>query len=133
MLKLNPTTPINFYTKTNSYVPGEGQTESWELLTSDKYTNFYCEWRGAFGDQVLSAQAVGVKDSATIRMFYNPIIYEQLRTSQVIVVKNANPHAIKDGEIDKNNPDVYEVWGGVDNVRENNQFMEFRVRRYEGI
>jgi len=39
----------------------------------------------------------------------------------------------KSGEPDKLNPNCYEVWGGVDNVLEANQYMEFSVRRYEGL
>lgn len=80
----------------------------------------------------MEAQALGVNDSATIMMRYTPDLYTKFRTEQVIVIKNADSTAIKDGVPDKNNPNVYELWGGVDNVLEKNQFMEFRVRRYEG-
>jgi hypothetical protein len=65
-------------------------------------------------------------------MRYTPNLYGKLRTEQVVVIKNADSTAIKDGVPDKNNANVYELWGGVDNVLEKNQFMEFRVRRYEG-
>jgi hypothetical protein len=37
-----------------------------------------------------------------------------------------------EGEPARKNPNVYELWSGVDNVKEENQFMEFHVRRYEG-
>jgi hypothetical protein len=77
--------------------------------------------------------SLGVNDSATIRTFYNPAVYGKLRTEQVVVIKNADATAIVDGIPDKNNANVYELWGGVDNVREENRFLEFRVRRYEGI
>ena len=49
------------------------------------------------------------------------------------MVKNADDTAIVKEEPDSNNPNVYELWGGVDNVREENQYMEFRVRRYEAL
>jgi len=49
-----------------------------------------------------------------------------------VIVKNADSTAIVGGVPDKNNPNVYELWGGVDNVKEERQFMEFKVRRYEG-
>lgn len=133
MLKFNPTTPIQFYAKESEYVPGEGQTVTWDLIESGAYNVFYCEWQGTFGDRAISAQALGIKDSATIRTFFNPTVYAKLRSVQVAVVKNADATAIKNGEPDKNNPNVYELWGGVDNVKEENQFMEFRVRRYEGL
>ena len=130
MFKFNPNTPIKFYSKETAYIPGQGNTTSWQEII---ITNLYCEWKGAFGDRAMSAQALGVKDSATIRMFYHPVIYTKLKSVQVIVVKNADATAIVNAEPNMNNPNVYEIWGGVDNVLEQNQFMEFRVRRYEGI
>jgi hypothetical protein len=130
--------------ESGAYVPGQGQTNTWALVESitkpeteempaEKASVFYCEWKGSFGDRAISAEAIGVKDSATIRTFYNPTVYEKLKTVQVVIVKNADSTAIVDGEPNKNNPNVYELWGCVDNVLEENQFMEFRVRRYEGL
>ena len=133
MLKFNPNTPVRFYAKkSGTYVSGQGATSTWELVESGTYNTFYCEWTGTFGDRAISAEALGVKDSATIRTFYNPDVYAKLRSVSVVVVKNADPTAIVDGVPDKKNPNVYELWGGVDNVKEENQYMEFRVRRYEG-
>jgi len=66
-------------------------------------------------------------------MRYAPRLCESLRTEHVVVIKNADAAAIKNGVPDKNNPNVYELWGGVDNVKEENRYMEFRVRRYEGL
>lgn len=132
MLKFNPTTPVKFYAQTTAYVSGQGQTTTWALVESGAYSTFFCEWRGSFGERAMSAEALGVKDSATVRTFYNPAVYEKLRTKQVVVIKNADASAIVGGVPDKNNPNVYELWGGVDNVQEANQYMEFRVRRYEG-
>ena len=126
MLKFNPTTPILFYVKMSAYVPGQGPSMAWQAVIADA---IYCEWKGSFGDRALSAQAMGVKDFATIRTFYHPVIYEALITKQAIVIKNADTTAIVNGEPDKNNSNVYELWGSVDN--EENQCMEFKVRRYE--
>lgn len=131
-LVFNPTTPIKLYTQETTYVPGQGNTTTWQELDSDGYKAFYCEWRGSFGDRALSAEALGIKDSATIRTFYNPNIYAKLRTVKVIVAKNG-ANILNDGVPDKNNPNCYELWGGVDNVLEENKYMEFRVRRYEGL
>lgn len=133
MLRFNPNTLVKFYYKVTDYVSGKGNTTTWEKITSDGHDAFYCEWKGAYGDRALSAEALGVKESATIRTFYNPNIYKQLRSVQVIVIKNGIEEAIVDGVPDKSNPNVYELWGGVDNVLEENKYMEFRVRRYEGI
>jgi head-tail adaptor len=128
VLKFNPTTPIVFYTSVSEYVPGVGQTETWQEIGT-----LYGEWRGSFGDRRLNAQALGVSDSATVRTFYHPDIYSKMKTNRTVVIKNADATAIKDGEPDKLNPNCYEVWGGVDNVLEANQYMEFSVRRYEGL
>lgn len=143
MLKMNPTTPVKFYSKSDTYVPGQGSASEWNSVESvlrpatetelEVTTDvFYCEWKGAFGDRATAAQAIGVNDSATIRTFFNPIIYEKLQTVQMVVIKNADDTAIVEGMPDKDNPNCYELWGGVDNISEENQFMEFRVRRYEG-
>lgn len=132
-IKINPTTPVKLYTKETTYISGQGNTTAWMELNSDGYSVFYGEWRTMYGDRAISAEALGIKDSATFRTFYNPNIYNKLRTVQVIVIKNADDSAIVEGVPDKNNPNCYELWGGVDNVLEKNQYMEFRVRRYEGL
>ncbi len=131
-LKFNPNTPIKYYYKKTEYVPGKGNITVWKEIKSDDYTVFYCEFKTMYGDRALSAEALGVKHSATIRTFYNPIIKEKLERVQTLIVKNLDDTAFVDGKPDKNCPNLFEVWGGVDNVLEENQFMEFRVRRYEG-
>lgn len=132
-MKFNPNTPLWFYVHDSAYVPGEGHTVTWQRIETDGHDTFYCEWRGGFGERAISAQTLGVNDMATIKTFYNPTIYEKLRTKKVIVVKNMDTKAIKEFEPDKLNPNVYEVWGSVDNAKEENQYLEFKVRRYEGI
>lgn len=126
-MKFNPSTPVKFYAKETTYIPGQGQTETWKDLGI-----LYGEWRGSFGDRAMSAEALGVKDSATVRTFYHPDIYAKLKTEQIIIAKNGTD-VFKDNNPDKSNTDCYELWGGVDNVLEENQYMEFRVRRYEGL
>lgn len=139
MIKFNPVTPIVFYASVSEYEEGVGQTETWQ-----KIGTLYGEWRGSFGDRRLNAQALGVSDSATVRTFYHPDIYSKMKTNRTVVIKNADATAFKydepldageptTGELDKLNPNCYEVWGGVDNVLEANQYMEFSVRRYEGL
>lgn len=146
MIKFNPTVPIKFYAAVSEYVKGVGQTETWQEIGT-----LYGEWRGSFGDRRLNAQALGVSDSATVRTFFHPEIYSKMKTNRAVVIKNADATAFKydepttgedepldvgeptTGEPDKLNPNCYEVWGGVDNVLEANQYMEFSVRRYEGL
>ena len=133
MIKLNATTPLLFYAFGSTYVPGEGYVTAWEKFVSGDNEVFWAEWKGGFGDRAIAAQAQGVGDMATIRTFYIPSLYDKLRTMRVIVIKNADTTAIKDGVPDKDNANCYELWGGVDNIKEANQFMEFRVKRVEQI
>ncbi len=126
-MKFTANTPLIVYAKTSNYVKGEGQTSEWTAVGK-----LYCEWRGTFGDRLLTAASLGVTDSATVRTYYHPKIYEALRAQQCIIAKNADMSVLKNGLPDKNNPNAYELWSGVDNVQEANLFMEFRVRRYEG-
>lgn len=130
-MKFNATTPIQLYAKESSYVEGKGVTVGWQKIQTGADT-FYCEWKGTFGDRVLTMTSLGVNDSATVRMFYNPVIYNKLKTVQVVIVKNADSQAVTNGVPNKANINTYELFGGVDNVQEENQFMEFKVRRYEG-
>lgn len=132
-MRFNANTPLKFYGQTVTYVPGQGNTTVWAVIKSGNFETFWAEWTGSFGDRAMSAQALGVKDSATIRMTFNPTIYDKLRTEKVVIIKNADASAIVGGVPNKNNPNVYELWGGVDNVKEERQFMEFKVRRYEGL
>jgi hypothetical protein len=133
MLRFNPNTPLKFYYKGTTYTPGQGNVTSWVKIASGDIDTFYCQWKGAYGDAVITADNMGVKDWGTVKTFYNPDIYEKLKTVSVVVIKNADASAFVDGEINKNNMNVYELWGGVDNVLEQNQYMEFKVRRYEGL
>ena len=126
MIRFSPTTPVTFWHKTSEYIPGEGYDASWVCVGK-----LFCEWRGAHGDEVTTAQASGVNFTATVRTFYHPDIYDALMRDSVIVVKNADANAFSGGVPDKHNANLYELSGGVDNVQEENLYMEFRVRRYE--
>lgn len=53
MLKFSPTTPMKFYTKETTYVPGKGNTTTWQEITSNGFNVFYGEWRGSFGDRAM--------------------------------------------------------------------------------
>lgn len=132
-LKFNPSTPIEFYYKDTEYIPGQGNVSTWKAIESGKYKVFYGEFRTTYGDRAISAEALGIKHSASIRMYYNPVIKEKLESIEVLIVKNLDKTAFKDNKPDKNCPNLFILWGGVDNVLEENQFMEFRVRRYEGL
>lgn len=125
-MRFNPTTPVAFYVKKSEYVQGQGAESQWKQIGL-----LYCEWRGTFGDRATAAQAVGVSESATVRTFYHPDIYEALRGSHVLIAKNADITVLKDGTPIKSNPNAYMLWGGVDNVAEENQYIEFKVKRYE--
>ena len=131
-------TPLKFYAEQSTYVPGDGYTTGWLPLTTNvnligeaqDIDVFWAEWQSAYGNQVLEAQAVGVNEMATIRMTYIPALFDALRTNKVVISKNAD-NIIKDNIPDKDNPNAYSMLGGVDNFKEQNEWMEFKVRRYE--
>jgi hypothetical protein len=125
----NPTTPLWFYYKETGYVPGQGQTEEWKAILESP---IYGEWVGSFGARLSDAQALGVQDSATVRMFYHPDVIAKMRTVQVIVIRNTLTGAVSGGDI-LPGPNVYELWGAPDDARLAHREMEFRVRRYEPI
>lgn len=130
------TTAVSFWSKVSTYVSGQGNTTSWTLYTEGAMSVFPCEWRGKFGygrrgNETYDADAEGVIDRAIVRMPFVPGLYEKLRTGGVIVIKGSDSSAIVDGEPDPGSPDVYEAYGGIDNIYEENQYMEFLVHRYE--
>lgn len=129
MLKFRPTVPVDYYSKESTYIPGKGNTTTWKRVLS---TSLFCEWRSSYGERALAAQAVGVKDSATVRTFYHPDLHQKLQQQQVLLVKYGGELPLtKSNEPDVASPHIYELWGGVDNKAEENQYMEFNVRRYE--
>lgn len=136
MMAFRPTTPISVYAKVDEYVSGAGTTSSWVQVTSTLVNAetgvYYCEWRGYYGDRLLTAQSLGVSDLVTIRMTFNPNVYAALQKQDCVIIKNADPTAMPDGKPDGENPNVYELYSGVDNVAQENQFMEFQARRYQG-
>ncbi len=132
MFKFNPTTPFAAWFESSTYVPGQGNTTTWEQIKSGDIGVYFCEWRGSFGEQQLAAHSLGVNEMATIRTFYNPDIYAALQGKKCVIVKYADASSMVGGKPSKNSPYLYELWGGVDNVLEQNLWMEFKVRRYEG-
>lgn len=130
------TTAVSFWEKVTSYTPGQGNTTTWTLHTEGTMSVFPCEWRGKFGygrrgNETYEADAEGVIDRASVRMPFIPGLYDKLRTGAVIVIKGADESGLVDGEPDPGNPNVYETYGGIDNILEENQYMEFLVHRYE--
>lgn len=130
------TTAVSFWQKTSTYGVGKGNTTTWTLYSEGTMSVFPCEWRGKFGygkrgNETYEAEAEGVIDRATIRMPYIPNLYNMLRTGAVIAVKGADETAIVNGEPNPGNPNVYETYGGIDNIYEENQYIEFHVHRYE--
>jgi hypothetical protein len=97
---------------------------------------FYCEWTGTFGNQVLQNQAIGVIDVATIRIRYNPDVYQALRDkNNISIAKNAvdifKLDRFGNSTYDRKNINCYMIFGDVDNIKEENRIIEFKVRRYE--
>ena len=130
------TTAVSFWSKVSTYTPGQGNTTSWELYTEGAMSVFPCEWRSKFGygkrgNETYDADAEGVVDRAQIRMPFIPGLYDKLRTGTVVVLKGDDQSGLVDGEPDPGNPNVYEAYGGIDDIYEERQYMEFHVHRYE--
>lgn len=131
-------TPLKFWAEVSAYVVGTGYTTEWQEIKSKIILGgvecsanvFWCDWQSAFGKHVLDAQAVGVSEMATVRMTFIPDLYDALRGSRIVIAKNVTDIMVESIP-NKDNVDAYEVFGGVDNVKEENKLMEFKVRRYE--
>lgn len=135
-IKARFTTAVSFFEKVNTYAAGKGSTTTWELYTEGAMCVFPCEWRGKWiagrnRNETYLADAEGVLERITVRMPYIPRLYDKLRSGSIVVIKGADRSAIVNGEPDPNNLNTYEVFGGVDNIYEENQYMEFHLTRYE--
>lgn len=125
-MKFQQKTAVKFYSYENSE---DGRRPR---LISSHFGNvsqsvFYCDWIGSYGNRVEADEAVGVSDTATVRMMFNPAVYHAF-CSDVIIAKNANNIINTDGNIDYENPAVYVRYGSI-NLLWNDNLMEFRVRR----
>lgn len=147
-------TGISFFEKASMYVPGKGNADCWNLFKEGTMTVFPCEWRMNFrtrSDEKFSGNAEGSIDFAKIRMPYIPRLYNKLETTSMIIVKGGymlpDENSMDDYNQAKYNdivyggsieddlkldgPNYYRLWGSVDNMHEENRYMEFAVRRYE--
>lgn len=129
--------PLRFYALESEYIPGEGANSQWVPFTSSSGETtvavFWAEWRGGYGTQLLTAQAAGVNEMATVRMPYHPGLCELLRSTMVLIAKNADETILdSEGIWVATNINGYKIFGGVDDIREEHREMEFKVRRYEG-
>ena len=135
-IKARFSTAVSFWEKVSTYTPGEGNTTNWVLFSEGAMSVFPCEWRGKWiagrnRNETYLADAEGVTERVVVRMPYIPRLYEKLRAHAVLVVKGADKNAIVDGEPNPGSLNVYEVYSGVDNIYEENQYMEFHLARYE--
>lgn len=137
-MKINArfTTAISFWEKVSTYKTGEGNSTEWVLYTEGSMSVFPCEWRnkwtaGRNRNETYLADAEGVLERVTVRMPYIPRLYDKLRSGTVLVVKGADRDAIVDGEPNPGSLNTYQVFSGVDNIYEENQYMEFHLTRYE--
>jgi hypothetical protein len=106
-----------------------------ELITNNflgkTIENFFCEWLNIYGTEYIIAQQKNVEYNAKIRMVYNPFLYTILKKKYIYIAKNGE-NIFKDDRPDKNNTNCFVIFGTVENIREQNKIMEFKVRRYEG-
>lgn len=123
MISFKPNTQIEVHAPKSEYIKGEGSQTTYEAITytlcGNKNPAFYCEWRGSFGADVLTADSMNIKDLATIRMPFNPDIYAALRQKQVKILRAGDD-------------EPFEVVGSPDNYLMQNRMLEFKVKRMEG-
>lgn len=128
------TTPVSFWEKVTAYGPGQGNNTSWTLYTEGTMTVFPCEWRnkilaGKNQNETFDGNAEGALERATVRMPFIPALYEKLRSGAMVAIKGGN--AETDAEPDLTSANAYEVFGTVDDLLEEHQYMEFQLARYE--
>lgn len=133
-IKARFTTGVSFWEKVSTYEAGKGNSTSWTLYTEGTMSVFPCEWRGKIlsgknQNEVFQGNAEGALERATIRMPFIPGLYEKLRSGAMVAVKGGN--SSEDTEPNLMSPNAYEVFGTVDNIMEECQFMEFQLARYE--
>lgn len=133
---MNCTTAVQFFFRQRAYTAGHvGTSDTWikfrSLIGETVIDVFWAEWRGSYGTQQVTAMSMGVYDLCTIRMDYHPDLYGLLRTKEALIIRNAAADAVEYGIPVKNHPDVYTLWGAVDNIRNQRKIMEFKVRRWE--
>lgn len=129
-------TAVSFWEKVSTYTAGEGNTTTWTLFTEGAMSVFPCEWRGKIlagknQNETFDGNAEGSLERAVVRMPFIPALFEKLRSGAMVVVKGTDSSAVIDGEPDLLSMNVFEVFGTVDNILEENQYMEFQLARYE--
>ena len=128
------TTAVSFWQKNSTYEPGKGNTTTWTLYSEGTMSVFPCEWRGKIlagknQNEVFLGDAEGALERAVIRMPFIPALFDKLRSGAMVAVRGTIP----EGETEPNltSQNVYEVFGTVDNILEECQYMEFQIARYE--
>ncbi len=136
-IKMSANTAVKFYYKTKQYQTGivgtkNKWTKFWSSIDDTDLDVFWVDWQGSYGSQQLKAMSMGVYDLCRLRMDFHPEIYRMLQTREVIIIKNASRTAINEaGEPILSDPDVYTLWGAVDDIGNRRRIMEFKVRRFE--
>ena len=91
----------------------------YELISNnDVPIVFMVEWKGVYGNEVFSAYAENSAEIATITMRYHPDI-----KADCLVV---DPVAVDPAE-----SKTYEIIGTPDNIGKRNQWLQFKIRRFE--
>jgi hypothetical protein len=122
LLNFTPNTRIKIKYKDSTYVPGQGSTEEYKTIAfyygGQKSEYFYCEWKGAFGSDVLEAESNKIKELGTVRMGYNPDVWSALTSKEVKIYRN-------------NEEMPFTAVGAPDNFEMLNIMLEFKVKRLD--
>ena len=121
MLTISKTvTPGEMRTRIRILAPTENKDA--EGYKHPSYTNIYpddrtirCKWISAFGTEAVQAQSLGLKDTATLTLRYDPRIH-----GDCIV-------QLGDGKTKK----LYEIISPPNDIGDMHRYMELRVKRRE--
>ena len=128
--ELKATIPLWFYKPTVTYTAGEGKSATYALILSNP---LYCQWTGGYGDRAIMAASMGVTAFATVRMYYHPTIFTALSADRIFLARDTTTGAIIDGIPQLDCINLYEVWGQPENYKNENRYMEYRVKRIERL
>jgi hypothetical protein len=124
-------TPIKIAAQSSTYAAGKGATAVFETLKAKVGSNpdgtpvytdiFYCEWLNFFGTQAIAMQQDNVLMPGRIRMTFVQSVYDALTTKAVRIYKYGREDAAH----------TFILTAAADNYLEQNQMLEFNVKRYE--
>lgn len=122
-------TPVNFVVLDSVYFPGIGPVTTRDFIEMTVGYNsqgdpintniFYVEWIDSYGSQAIMLQQQNIIRPARVRMTYVKEVYEALKSKEVHIYLNCDAN------------DCFMLNSSVSNNLQENQILEFQVKRFE--